>query len=127
EPMIRRAAGLGRAAPASDPDHYEKAWAHCDVLVAGGGPAGLAAALAAGRAGARVILCEEDASLGGRLLSDGGTIDGMPAADWVAQAVAELRAMPDVRVMTRTTVTGAYDHGTHAALERVSDHLPAPP
>ena len=60
EPLIRRAAGLGRAAGISDPDHYEKAWAHCDVLIAGGGPAGLAAALAAGRAGARVILCEED-------------------------------------------------------------------
>ena len=91
------------------------------------GPAGLAAALAAGRAGARVILCEEDVSLGGRLLSDGGTIDGMPATDWVARAEAELRAMPNVRIMTRTTVTGAYDHGTHAALERVNDHVPVPP
>ena len=70
------------------------------MLVAGGGPAGLSAALAAGRAGARVILCEEDFRLGGRLLSDGGTIDGMPAADWVASALAELAAMPDVRIMT---------------------------
>ena len=60
EPAIRRAAGLGHAADAADPDRYEKAWAHCDVLVAGGGPTGLAAALAAGRAGARVILCDED-------------------------------------------------------------------
>ena len=73
EPMIRRAAGLGRAAGQADPDHYEKAWAHCDVLVAGAGPAGLSAALAAGRAGARVILCEEDFRPGGRLLSDGGS------------------------------------------------------
>jgi heterotetrameric sarcosine oxidase alpha subunit len=127
EPLIRRAAGLGRAAEAADPDHYEKAWAHCDVLIAGGGPAGLAAALAAGRAGARVILCEEDVSLGGRLLSDGGTIDEMPAANWIASAVAELKSMPDVSVMTRTTVTGAYDHGTHAAIERVNDHVPVPP
>jgi sarcosine oxidase subunit alpha len=127
EPLIRRAAGLGRVALAADPDHYEKAWAHCDVLIAGGGPTGLAAALAAGRAGARVILCEEDVSLGGRLLSDGGTIDGMPAAEWVEKAIAELSAMHGVSVMTRTTVTGAYDHGTHAALERVNDHLPVPP
>jgi heterotetrameric sarcosine oxidase alpha subunit len=127
EPLIRRAAGLGRAAVESDPDHYEKAWAHCDVLIAGGGPTGLAAALAAGRAGARVILCEEDVSLGGRLLSDGGTIDGKPAAEWIAQALAELWAMPDVRIMTRTTVTGVFDHGTYSALERVNDNVPVPP
>jgi sarcosine oxidase subunit alpha len=127
EPLIRRAAGLGRAAEASDPDHYEKAWAHCDVLVAGAGPTGLSAALAAGRAGARVILCEEEPRLGGRLLSDGGTIDGEAAAEWLARAEAELRSMPNVRIMTRTTVTGAYDHGTHGALERVNDHLPVPP
>jgi sarcosine oxidase subunit alpha len=127
EPLIRRAAGLGRAAVVPDPDHYEKAWAHCDVLIAGGGPTGLAAALAAGRAGARVILCEEDFALGGRLLSDGGEIDGTPAGDWIAKTHAELDAMPDVRIMTRTTVTGVYDSGTYSALERVNDHLPVPP
>src|SRR5262249_48639739 len=55
EHFIRRAAGLGRAADAPDPDAYDKRHAQCDVLVVGGGPAGLAAALAAGRAGARVV------------------------------------------------------------------------
>ncbi|TIX17985.1 MAG: FAD-dependent oxidoreductase, partial [Mesorhizobium sp.] len=88
EPAIRRAAGLGRAAGIADPDHYDKAWAHCDVLIAGSGPAGLAAALAAGRSGARVILCEEDFVPGGRLLADGGTIDGLPAAEWIARTLA---------------------------------------
>ncbi|RWL84542.1 MAG: sarcosine oxidase subunit alpha [Mesorhizobium sp.] len=127
EPAIRRAAGLGRASGVSDPDHYDKAWAHCDVVIAGSGPAGLAAALAAGRSGARVILCEEDFVLGGRLLADGGTIDGLPAAEWVARAVAELTAMPDVRLMTRTTLFGVYDGGTYGAIERVNDHLPVPP
>ncbi|TPI45448.1 sarcosine oxidase subunit alpha [Mesorhizobium sp. B2-9-1] len=127
EPAIRRAAGLGRAAQVSDPDHYDKAWAHCDVVIAGSGPAGLAAALAAGRCGARVILCEEDFVLGGRLLADGGMIDGLPAAEWVARAVAELSAMPDVRIMTRTTLFGVYDGGTYGAIERVNDHLPVPP
>ncbi|CCV08943.1 Sarcosine oxidase subunit alpha [Mesorhizobium metallidurans STM 2683] len=127
EPAIRRAAGLGRAAGVADPDHYDKAWAHCDVLIAGSGPAGLAAALAAGRFGARVILCEEDFALGGRLLSDGGTIDGMPAAEWISRTLAELAALPDVRIMTRTTLFGVYDGGTYGALERVNDHLPSPP
>ncbi|MBL8582224.1 MAG: sarcosine oxidase subunit alpha family protein [Rhizobiaceae bacterium] len=127
EPMIRRAAGLGRAAETADPDHYEKAWAHCDVVIAGSGPAGLTAALAAGRAGARVILCEEDFVLGGRLNADGGEIDGKPAREWVAAAEAELRGMPDVRIMTRTTLTGVFDGGVYSALERVNDHVAVPP
>ncbi|TIY07234.1 MAG: FAD-dependent oxidoreductase, partial [Mesorhizobium sp.] len=127
EPAIRLAAGLGRAAGVADPDHYDKAWAHCDVLIAGSGPAGLAAALAAGRCGARVILCEEDFALGGRLLADGGTIDGMPAAEWISRTLAELATLPDVRIMTRTTLFGVYDGGTYGAIERVNDHLPSPP
>ncbi|AZO25308.1 sarcosine oxidase subunit alpha [Mesorhizobium sp. M1E.F.Ca.ET.045.02.1.1] len=127
EPAIRRAAGLGRAAGVSDPDHYDKAWAHCDVVIAGSGPAGLAAALAAGRSGARVILCEEDFVLGGRLLADGGTIDGLPASEWIARTLSELAAMPDVRIMARTTLFGVYDGGTYGAVERVNDHLPVPP
>ncbi|MER8530289.1 sarcosine oxidase subunit alpha [Mesorhizobium sp. M0814] len=127
EPAIRRAAGLGRAPGVADPDHYDKAWAHCDVLIAGSGPAGLAAALAAGRGGARVILCEEDFALGGRLLADGGMIDGAPAAEWITRTLAELAALPDVRIMTRTTLFGVYDGGTYGAIERVNDHLPSPP
>ncbi|WP_292475329.1 sarcosine oxidase subunit alpha family protein, partial [Mesorhizobium sp.] len=127
EPAIRRAAGLGRAAGIPDPDRYDKAWAHCDVAIAGSGPAGLAAALAAARCGARVILCEEDFVLGGRLLGDGGPIDGLPAAEWIARSLDELAAMPDVRIMTRTTLFGVYDGGTYGAIERVNDHLPLPP
>lgn len=126
EPLIRRAAGLGRAAEGADPDHYEKSFAFCDVLVIGGGPAGISAALAAGRAGARTILCDEDFVLGGRLLSERLSIDDRPAREWLALALAELESLPDVRLMPRTTVFGAYDHGTYGAVERVSDHVPAP-
>ena len=127
EPMIRRAAGLGRAAGQPDPDHYEKAFLHCDVLVIGAGPSGLAAALAAGRSGARVVLCDESFELGGRLLSERETIDGAPAEAWLASAVSELKSLPEVRVMSRTTVFGVYDGGTYGAIERVADHLAEPP
>ncbi len=122
EPLIRRAAGLGSLSGKHDEGAYEKAWAHCDLLVIGAGPTGLIAALTAARAGADVILCDETAEMGGRLLSDGGEIDGKPAADWVAQTLAELSGLPNVRMMTRTTVTGAYDDGTFGALERVGLH-----
>ena len=126
EPLIRRAAGLGRAAGADDPDHYEKAFAHCDLLVIGAGPAGLAAALAAARSGARVLLCDEDFELGGRLLAERREIGGRSAGEWLAATLAELASMPKVRIMSRTTVFGLYDHGTFGAVERVNDHLAKP-
>jgi methylglutamate dehydrogenase subunit C len=123
EPFIRRAAGLGRLSGRHDVAPYEKAWAFCDVLVIGAGPAGLMAALVAARAGADVILADEDARMGGRLLAETGMIDGQTGADWAAGVVAELAAMPNVRLMPRTTVTGAYDNGTFGALERVGLHI----
>ncbi len=123
ERFIRRAAGLGRAPEEPDPDVYEKRWAHCDVLVAGGGAAGLAAALAAAPGGARVILADEQATFGGSLLAGGATIDGVPAGDWAAAAGERLAAMAEVRLLPRTTVAGYYDHNFLLAVERVTDHL----
>ena len=125
EPAIRRAAGLGRLSGHHDEAPYEKAFAHCDLLIVGAGPAGLMAALTAGRAGADVILATEDTRPGGRLLSDLPQIDGQPAPLWVDAVMAELQSLPNVRLMTRTSVTGSYDHGTFGALERVSLHRPS--
>jgi sarcosine oxidase subunit alpha len=126
EPIIRRAAGLGRAAKEGDPDSYDKANAFCDVLVIGSGPAGLMAALSAARAGARVILADESFTFGGRLLSENRLVGGASSVEWTKSAIAELSALPDVRLMPRTTVFGAYDTGTYGAVERVADHVAMP-
>jgi len=123
ERFIRRAAGLGRAPDGPDPDTYDKMHAHCDVLVAGGGPAGLAAALAAARAGARVILADEQAEFGGALLGRQDRIDDKPAMEWVAATVRELESFDDVRLLSRSTVAGYYDHNYLTVVERVTDHL----
>lgn len=128
EHVIRHAAGLGKAPPDRDPDRYEKVHAHADVLIVGGGPAGLAAALAAGKTGARVILADETADWGGSLLSESDCeIDGKEPARWVEETVAELEAMPEVTLVKRCTITGYYDHNYLTGLERVSDHLGAAP
>ncbi|KNG92649.1 sarcosine oxidase subunit alpha family protein [Pseudaestuariivita atlantica] len=126
EPLIRRAAGLGALSWEANDERYEKAFAHCDLLVIGAGPTGLMAALTAGRAGLDVILADEDARMGGRLLGEREEVGGQPGHLWVAEVLAELGAMPNVRLMPRTTVTGAYDGGTYGALERVSGHVAAP-
>jgi sarcosine oxidase subunit alpha len=125
EPLIRRAAGLGRASGLADPDSYEKQSVFGDVLVIGGGAAGLAAALAAAEAGREVVLAEQDFALGGRLLADRDTLDGVPGVAWARDTEARLRGMANVRVLTRTTVFGCFD-GAYGAVERVADHLPVP-
>jgi sarcosine oxidase subunit alpha len=127
EPKIREAAGLGIAPDLPDPDHYAARYAHCDVLVAGGGVAGLAAALAAAEMGARVIVCDEQADLGGGLRYETGTtVDGQPGWDWAQATFARLVAMENVRVLTRTTAFGYYAQNFVGLVERVTDHLAEP-
>lgn len=123
EPVIRRAAGLGALSMLPDPDAYGRGFLHPDLLIVGGGAAGLIAALTAGRGGADVVLADEDFRLGGRLLVEGGVLNDQPAALWVQNALEELESLPNVRILTRTTVFGTYDHGIFGAVERVSDHL----
>ena len=127
EKFIRRSAGLGSAATEPDPDHYEHSHLHTDVAVIGAGPAGIAAALAAGEAGARVLLVEEKATPGGALVFAADEVDGMPAAQWVSQSMKRLAAMPNVTIKLRTALFGYYDSNVLAALERVNDHVAKPP
>ena len=111
EPMIRRAAGLGQAPKGRDPDLYEHFHAHVDVLVIGGGVAGLSAAKAAAGAGARVLIIEQEASWGGRAAKDGAQVEGQSAEVWLADAINQLNAFGNVRMAARTVGIGAYDHG----------------
>ncbi|HSS64347.1 MAG TPA: 2Fe-2S iron-sulfur cluster-binding protein, partial [Gammaproteobacteria bacterium] len=123
EYFIRKMAGLGKAPASPDPDYYDKMHAHCDVLVVGAGPAGLAASHAAARAGARVILADEQMEAGGYLLGRQTAINDRPATEWVDKTVEELESTEDVRLLTRTTALAYFDHNYITLLERVTDHL----
>ena len=123
EPFIRRAAGLGALSGLHNSDTYEKAYAFCDLLVIGGGPSGLMAAKIAAEAGLEVILAEQEPIFGGRLNSETEEVDGMPGSTWAAETIKNLSKLDNVRLFSRTTVTGVYDQGTFAAVERVGHHL----
>ena len=129
EPFVRQSAGLGKAPDPEtrDPDSYEHLYAHVDVLVVGGGVAGLSAALAAGRAGARVMLVEQSAHWGGRAPVDGAEIDGKPAEDWVKDALQKLEKMSNVQLRTQCMAAGIYDHGYVLAYEQLTDGTPGAP
>jgi sarcosine oxidase subunit alpha len=119
ESGIRRMAGLGRAPAEPDPDRYELGNLHCDVLIVGGGAAGLQAAAEAAGAGERVVLVEQDPELGGELAWSGATLDGTAGQSWVAQTVRQLTQNRKIRLLTRTTAVGYYDHDIVALTERV--------
>ncbi|MGB0908196.1 MAG: 2Fe-2S iron-sulfur cluster-binding protein [Maricaulaceae bacterium] len=125
EPTIRRAAGLGTLSRQADPDTYDKGFLHCDFLIIGAGPAGLLTALNLGRAGKRVTLADEDFQMGGRLLSEDYEINSGTGLSWAQETLAELRALPTVRLMPRTTIYGEFDHGIYGGLEIKTDKIGA--
>jgi sarcosine oxidase subunit alpha len=116
-------AGRGRLSAETEPAYYDKRYVHCDVLVVGAGPAGLAAADVAAAAGARVMLADSQPELGGSLLDGPAEVDGHPALDWVAGVAGRLAAAPEASVLTRTTALGVYDAGYVVLAERRTDHL----
>ena len=124
ERLLRRAAGFGEAPDGPDPDTYDKLNHHCDVLVVGAGPAGLAAALEATRAGARTLIADEQQEFGGSLLARSFALADARGADWMEDAIAELSSCPNATLLPRATVSGYYDHNFFTILERRTDHLP---
>lgn len=122
EPLIRRLAGLGRASPLQDPDRYDVVSASCDVLIVGGGPAGLSAALAATASAERVVLVDADRALGGQLLAADAAarIEGIPAQAWLARTLTALRQSANVCLLTRTLATGYYDHNLVTLVEQAA-------
>ena len=127
EPAIRAAAGLGRPPKTPDKDRYANIYAHCDVLIVGSGPAGIAAALTASQTGAKVILCDEQAQFGGSLLTDTtASIEGKLPADWADEMTDALQSKDNVTLLRRTTAFGYFAHNFIALCERVTDHLADP-
>ncbi len=124
EPIVRHSAGLGQAPKARDVDRYEHFYYFTDILVVGGGIAGLQAALAAGQSGAKTLLIEQTAHWGGRAPVDGAEIAGKSAEDWVADTLATLNAMENVTIRDRLMGAGVYDHGYALGYERITDHTP---
>jgi len=124
EHFLRHAAGLGHAPDAPDPDRYDHVHAHCDVLVVGAGPAGLAAAAAAARAGARVILADEQAEPGGSLLASREPVDDQPGPNWADATVAKLSAAPNVTLLPNTTAFGLYESNLVLLAERLITDQP---
>ncbi|AIA74841.1 sarcosine oxidase subunit alpha [Halomonas campaniensis] len=123
EKYIRKAAGLGRSPMEADPDSYDHLHQHCDVLVVGAGAAGLSAALAAARGGARVIVADEQEEMGGSLLGSRETLDGKSADQWVARTLEELAECDNVTLLPRTTANGYHDHNFVTLHERRTEHL----
>jgi sarcosine oxidase subunit alpha len=117
---IRRAAGLGKPSADPDPDAYDTVYAHCDVLVVGAGPSGMAAARAAASSGARVILVEQDFAIGGSLLWDDARIDGLSSRQWLALAEQQIRRNPEARILSATTAIGYFDHNEIVLVERLA-------
>ena len=127
EPVVREAAGLGKPPTEPDPDTYAQRFAHCDVLVVGAGPAGIAAALAASANGASVLLCDEQPEFGGSLLDEpNAQVNDQPAAEWLKASLATLRGRSNVTLLSRTTCFGYFAHNMLSLNERLTEHQATP-
>ena len=125
EPFIRRSAGLGKAPKIRDSDTYEHFYAFYDLVIVGGGIAGLMAAKAAASSGAQILVMEQSAHWGGRCVVEPDQINGKDPEYFIEDLVTELTAQPNVTMRTRLMGTGVYDHGYLLGYERLRDHAPS--
>ncbi len=123
ESSIRSVAGLGKVPTGEDNNKYFHHNLHCDVLIVGAGPAGLAAALSAVRSGARIVIVEQDHELGGGLLTQAAKIDGMDSDSWINKSRVTLEDASNVTIMTQSTVSGYYDHNVLTVTDRSTEHV----
>ncbi len=123
EPLIRRAAGMGRGTLLPDPDRYDKIHTFCDVLVVGGGVAGLMVADVASASGAEVIFADENAKFGGAIYEETGQINNSTPVDWYNETLNQVKARENVKVVPRLTVNSCFDNNVLSGVERVADHI----
>jgi sarcosine oxidase subunit alpha len=107
ERLIRSAAGLGYVTPDEERRHWGKGYGFCDVLVVGAGPSGLAAAAAAGEAGAKVVIVDENARPGGTLTYAESANGG--ADEMLADLLRRVEASPNVEYRADTVASAHFE------------------
>lgn len=121
EPFIRQSTGFGRldsAVPAREVHHRHEV---ADVLVMGGGPAGLTAARQLAHSGLKIVLVDDKPQLGGSLLWEAVSFSGIPAGEWLDATVAALKADANVTILTSTMATAAYEDNAFTLVEQRAD------
>ena len=126
EYFIRKSAGLGKSPTEKDPDKYDHKYYHCDVLIVGGGPAGITAALIAAKSGKKILLVDEKPEFGENLLSSSKEnikINDLSPAEWIKVKRKELLNFKNIKTLNRTTVSAYHNYNYLIMMQSLTDHL----
>ncbi len=126
EYFIRKSAGLGKSPTEKDPDKYDHKYYHCDVLIVGGGPAGITAALMAAKSGNKILLVDEKPEFGENLLSSSKEnikINDLSPAEWIKVKRKELLNFKNIKTLNRTTVSAYHNYNYLIMMQSLTDHL----